>query len=492
MPDSIVARIADRLDIQPEQTERLLRTLAQLIKKQSAREGRVRVPGLGVFQQTADVLSFEPDVALSEAVNHRFVGLAPVPIAQEPEAVEPRPDETTAEAPDSFIRPPLPDAPEDLEEQEAAETMAEEPAEAIEEQAIEEEPQEEAVAEEPETVKQALVEEIVEEEEMEAPEEDRAEEEPGFAEQDAEELEVPSSDAPLAGVDYNDPNNSEAAAYAQLQEESESVEEDAPSKWAPAETSWSQKDLDELLQEVGDEKSFTEEVLPPELDLPMKEAESKEDEQDEPVAVVPPTPPVDLPPPPPRKVHITGVPRRRSALPWILLFTAVIVIGAALYFMFGPPSRTSDTPPTAAQETPPPEATEPAAETPTVAPAETTAETTTPADPTTPPQQTPAEPATPSSGRIDVARGGYTLVVGSLTEQAVAEAQAERFRQRFSGESLPVDVLVSTSDGVTRYRVVVGQVETVEEAVALKNRLLANLPDGTWPTNIALITSDGS
>ena len=83
-------------------------------------------------------------------------------------------------------------------------------------------------------------------------------------------------------------------------------------------------------------------------------------------------------------------------------------------------------------------------------------------------------------------------MVGSRTEQAVAEAQAEGFRQRFSGESLPVDVLVSTSDGVTRYRVVVGQVETVEEAIALKNRLSANLPDGTWSTNIALITSDGS
>ena len=63
MPDSIVARIADRLDIQPEQTERLLRTLAQLIKKQSAREGRVRGPGLGVFQKTADVLSFEGEAA---------------------------------------------------------------------------------------------------------------------------------------------------------------------------------------------------------------------------------------------------------------------------------------------------------------------------------------------------------------------------------------------------------------------------------------------
>ena len=237
--------------------------------------GRLRVPGLGVFQQTDDVLSFEPDETLSEAVNHRFVGLASVPIAQEPEAVEPMPDETTTEAPDSFIMPPLPDTPEDLEEEAAAETMAEESAqgEAMEEQAIEEESmaQEKAVAEDPVTVEQVLIEDLFDEEEMEdkLQEEESAEEEPGFAEQDAEELEVPSSAAPLVEIDYDDPDNSEAAAYAQLQEESEPVEEDPSSKWAPASTSWSQKDLDELLQEVGEEQPFAKEVMPPELALPI-------------------------------------------------------------------------------------------------------------------------------------------------------------------------------------------------------------------------------
>ena len=108
MPDSVVARVADRLDIQPEQTDRVLRTLAQLIKKQSARDGQVRVPGLGVFQQTTDTLTFEPDATLSEAINHRFAGLAPVPMTQEPEPPEPTPEEVTPKSPTSFFTPPLP------------------------------------------------------------------------------------------------------------------------------------------------------------------------------------------------------------------------------------------------------------------------------------------------------------------------------------------------------------------------------------------------
>ena len=116
MPDSVVARVADRLDIQPEQTDQVLRTLAQLIKKQSARDGQVRVPGLGVFQQTTDSLTFEPDATLSKAINHRFGGLAPVPVAQEPEPPEPVPEEVPPKTPVSFFTPPLPVVQEELEE----------------------------------------------------------------------------------------------------------------------------------------------------------------------------------------------------------------------------------------------------------------------------------------------------------------------------------------------------------------------------------------
>lgn len=662
MPDSVVARVADRLNIQPEQTDRVLRTLAQLIKKQSARDGRVRIPGLGVFRQAGDALSFEPDAGLAEAVNHRFVGLDAVPMAPEqaalepgmtePEGMEPEPAEpvTTehpAEAPDIPVTPLLPDDIAADAEEEHVEPVAEEPAEAaapaeeVEEaepaeetptaheevvaeepvaeepradlHAAEEEPapvevpadedhldeapaaieapvaeddtaeetpfaEEEQVDEEPvfddETVEEMPPLEDApadEEEEALAPmpedaltDEDGAEEEPLEAEQPVDDgliEEEETEDAPfepsLVDVDYDDPDVSEAAAYAQLQDEPDAVDEpewaeeepeaveeseaikepkaieepeadgvEKPSEWAPTPVGWSQDDLDDLLQGVDEEETLDEAPLPPELGIPKDETEGeeaafdiprdepdleegtfdepadeeelKEEEADEPIAVPPVAIPVDLPPqpPPPRKVHTPEKPRRRSVLPWILLVTAVIIIGATLYFMYGPslPTTEVDTPPTAAQEPPPQEAAQPgtpAAEAPTAAPEDTTTETPLPAE-EPPPQEPTAEPPAPTPNRIDVPRGGYTLVVGSSTQQSTAQNQAERFRQQFSDQGLPVDVLADRSGDVTRYRVVVGQASTLDDIVALKARHAANLPGDAWPINIALITSEGS
>ncbi len=503
MPDSVVARVADRLDIQPEQTDRVLRTLAQLIKKQSARDGQVRVPGLGVFQQTTDTLTFEPDATLSEAINHRFAGLAPVPMTQELEPPEPTPEEVTPKTPASFFTPPLPVVQEELEEiAPASPPIEEEPSveesatvEAVEEEVLKEA---EAVVEQPVAQEEAAEEEAVEEEVVEEKileEEPVAEDVPALeqqVEEEAEEHEAerPSDTSLLEETDFNDPDISEAAAYAKLQEETKAAEEDAPSQWAPTGAVWSQEDLDELLQGGGEEAPLTEEV-DDEASVVAEEAQpsaTTEEEEARPAAVALPDRSADLPPKPhlPRQVHTREEPRRRSVLLWILLVAAVIVIGSGLYYFFGPPSQTttSDTPPTAAEQTPPP-----AADTLEDASADTTGEITTPVEepPATSLQETPAE--TPSALRIDVSRGGYTLVVGSSTQQAVAEAQAERFRQSFSGQSLPVDVLAGESDGVTRYRVVVGQVETSEEAVALKNRHAARLPEDTWTTNISRITS---
>ncbi len=86
--------------------------------------------------------------------------------------------------------------------------------------------------------------------------------------------------------------------------------------------------------------------------------------------------------------------------------------------------------------------------------------------------------------RIDRAAGGYTLIVLSSTLRLEAEAAAERFRRRFSSRSLPVDVLVGQINGVSQYRVGLGQVATVAAAVALRNRLAADLPPDTWVTRI--------
>ena len=86
--------------------------------------------------------------------------------------------------------------------------------------------------------------------------------------------------------------------------------------------------------------------------------------------------------------------------------------------------------------------------------------------------------------RIDRAAGGYTLIVLSSTLRLEAEAAAERFRRRFSSRSLPVDVLVGQINGVSQYRVGLGQVVTVAAAVTLRNRLAADLPPDTWVTRI--------
>jgi len=495
MPDSVVARVADRLDIQPEQTDQVLRTLAQLSKKQSARDGQVRVPGLGVFQQTTDSLSFEPDASLSEAVNHRFAGLAPVPVTQELEPPEPTPEEVTPKTPASFFTPPLPVVQEELEEMApASPPIEEEPSVEDTVEAVEEEVLKAAtfVVDQPVAQDQAAQEEAVEEKILE--EEPVAKDVSALEQQveekaEAHEAERPSETSVLKEIDFNDPDISEAAAYEKLQEETKATEEDAPSQWAPPGAVWSQEDLDELLQEMGDQAPLAEEVDDEASVDDEKTQPTTEEEEARPAAVALPDRSADLPPKPylPQQVHTRQEPRRRSVLPWILLIAAVIVIGGGLYYFFGLPSQTSDTPPIAAEQTPSPEATEPAlaaADTLKDASADTTSEITTPV--ATPPQETPAE----APLRIDVSRGGYTLVVGSSTQRATAEAQAERFRQRFSGQSLAVDVLVGeTTDGVTRYRVVVGQVETIEEAVALKNRHAANLPEGTWATNISRMTS---
>jgi len=94
------------------------------------------------------------------------------------------------------------------------------------------------------------------------------------------------------------------------------------------------------------------------------------------------------------------------------------------------------------------------------------------------------EVKTTTAPRIDRAAGGYTLIVLSSTVRLEAEAAAERFRRRFSSRSLPVDVLVGQINGVSQYRVGLGQVVTVAAAVALRNRLVADLPPDTWVTRI--------
>ena len=446
MSDSVVERVADRLEIQPEQTDQVLRTLAQLIKKQSARDGQVRVPGLGVFQQTTDTLVFEPEAALAEAVNGRYAGLESVPLTLSPEA------ETI-----------LDDAPAEAAEDEPA---AEE-AVAEEEPVVEDEPYTEA-----EEAEEDALEEPVAEEEAQTP---------GT---------VPLYDGPVEPADFDDPDVSEAAAYEESPERLGEVEEETEPDITPPVMGWSKEDLDVLLQEsrTEDEEHDTDALLRDEEDVD-EEAEALLDTLVEEGDTLPPP----LPPGPQISPQEATPPRRRM-LPWAILVVAVLIIGAALLYQFGffgsspadpttPPIAT-ETPPA---ETPTPAATDPQTQDPDTPPptGETQTPPETPAE--TPPPETPA-PTPPAAGQsIDPAQGGYTVVVASFARRAIAETEAERFRQQLNDPSTPVGVIQGDSRGRTWYRVAIGQVPTVEEAAALRARLASSLPEGTWVTPI---TSD--
>ena len=82
---------------------------------------------------------------------------------------------------------------------------------------------------------------------------------------------------------------------------------------------------------------------------------------------------------------------------------------------------------------------------------------------------------------IDRARGGYTIVVASETNEQRAQGWAEGWRK----QGFRTTVLPYAQDGVTLYRVGVGQFALLEEAARVRDALMGNeLPRGAWVLRI--------
>ncbi len=91
----------------------------------------------------------------------------------------------------------------------------------------------------------------------------------------------------------------------------------------------------------------------------------------------------------------------------------------------------------------------------------------------------------PEPVTIDESQGGYTVVIASFRELVVAQSEASRYRALIQDPDVPVDVLRAAVDGVEQFRVVVGQVPTANEALALMSRLGA-LPESAWVRRIGI------
>jgi len=74
--------------------------------------------------------------------------------------------------------------------------------------------------------------------------------------------------------------------------------------------------------------------------------------------------------------------------------------------------------------------------------------------------------------------GGYTLIIASFNSSSQALTVVEKFRRIYP--NMPVDTLISTNN---RYRVTIGQVPTIPEAITLKESL-NEIPSDSWVMNI--------
>jgi len=107
MAESIIAFIAERLNIPTGETEANVRRFAQALRSQAAESGEASVPGLGTFTHTETGLEFTPDDALLKAawasvdsletleiVSHKNIPTTPIPGVPTPAREEPTPEES--------------------------------------------------------------------------------------------------------------------------------------------------------------------------------------------------------------------------------------------------------------------------------------------------------------------------------------------------------------------------------------------------------------
>ncbi len=89
------------------------------------------------------------------------------------------------------------------------------------------------------------------------------------------------------------------------------------------------------------------------------------------------------------------------------------------------------------------------------------------------------DPSTTEIPLLNRETGGYTLVIGSFDTPEQASILIDEYRELYP--TIPVDTLRNHDN--TLYRVAIGQVPTVSEALALKDRL-TELPAQAWVLNI--------
>lgn len=478
MSVDIKVEIAQRLGVDDDELQPVLETVVQRIRQQVAHYGYARLAGLGTFRGRDGALLFEPDPALAEAVNLRFAGLEPVPLQSSPVNDDPsRSDAEQVVAPEAGDPTTLPEEQplsaladeneketgwQDFDEAERNHPLGPLPPSAFEDaeySVLDEEPVEEFDPVEPEDVFQAAVEP---EPELEPDDENlgavpaaREDEFEDGAEGDEED------EGPLQELSFDDGGDEES------RDDAEGARAQPEEATVLAATAAQSDEAGEAVREADEEA--TERSLASDREPPAHEGEDRDW--------------------PSRSIESAGdedLDSRRNTLLIVLGIVVLLAAAAVGYFAMQPPRGTE---PEIAAETEQPVETpavgdesvdEEADETVGNAESEDSDGTDEPpasTDSPDPAEQQAESTALRGAGGISTADGGFTIVVFS----EISEGSAENVAQRYEGQGFRSDVIPSQEGGGTRFRVGVGQFETLEDAMDARNELAGTqLPADAW------------
>ncbi|WP_022834420.1 SPOR domain-containing protein [Salisaeta longa] len=526
---SLSALLAEELEISEDQAQALLESFAGEIKQRTDRGKTVRVPKLGTFRKAAGRLAFESSPFLARSVNHEFAGLDAEEVASDVPADEEHTAETLARGLKTGAWAAAASSKTSKNESEesaaaAAEaTTAEAPDRpAPSEPAVDTEPSAEPASSASEGAEEASARPDLSDmypvlggsepaDETQASRSEPAPDEPSSTDAVSDPGPPPSSTSTenAAGPSPEETSAKANAAGDESPDEPSAFEDD---DFDERTNFWASDDWDLPSSSAASDDSSSGDAA-----TGAAAPSGTEERQPEmPGASAPPTPAPDEAAGSDRAPQPSDAPAKQSGIGWgtiTALLLAVVVLAGGSWFVLGqagvvpgpenlwaewqaPADVSSPTAQpsasgssgTLSNQAAPAAATSgtPAVSPGTSAPQETTA--TSRAAPEEASARSPAvspAPAVRPGAPLEFAETaeGWTLIVASRTSKAAAEALVTRYREQLTLD-VPVGVITATVDGVTRYRVGIGQLPSRNDVTVLRERLSGQVPSGAWPLRL--------
>ena len=539
MSAPIHSLLADELDLPDAQAKKLLGAMLREIRKRARSRG-VRLPELGKFREKNGTLVFEPSDSLARAVNHRFEGLDSEDLGSAPE----QPDEDDAESdegpstitlgyqessnwspidaedepseskseddePDTAeFEVPSADDAADTDELQATDASAQasssQHTDSSQRSPAEPSPSAREPSPEPESASETEAEELY----------PLVEDGPEESDEEASSSPSPPSSSGSDEEEYDRERDTLSDIWGESDDDSETDEGsssfESDTDAATGSSSFEEMDPFGETEETSEQPPETEYLDQEPISTPEDTSSAPEPEPD---PTEPEAPQHEEPPPQDSSTEETAPEpaekKKSTTLRVLATLLILILVGGSAWYILGqrgmaprpgttfaqlktqvqalPIVGSTDQSEATASSSSTSSATGSTSDSASDSQSSGSSATSDPASETTESSEASSDPAATttttsggSSQNIDPAAGGWTIVVASRTNQSSAQTVVNDFRQRFSDQQVPIDVVAGNVENTTRYRVGVGQFESRDAAQQFLDEYSSELPDGAW------------